>query len=171
MTDHFRDHEDRNRFELDVEGTTAFVTYRKSPDAITLVHTEVPPELGGRDVGSKLGRATLDSVRSQGRKLHVECDFVRNFMAKHAEYNDLLAHGEAKKTDTATYKAGRTSPSSARASASRPAASPPSPNWTGRCAGLRRARTAPDRGDRPPGVPAPVRRGLVTLPSACALMS
>jgi hypothetical protein len=29
--------------------------------------------------------------------------------------------------------------------------------------GLRRARTAPDRGDRPPGVPAPVRRGLVTL--------
>ena len=29
MTDHFRDREDRNRFELDVEGTTAFVTYRK----------------------------------------------------------------------------------------------------------------------------------------------
>jgi hypothetical protein len=28
---------------------------------------------------------------------------------------------------------------------------------------LRRARTAPDRGDRPRGVPAPVRRGMVTL--------
>ena len=106
MTDDFRDQEDRNRFELDVDGTTAFVTYRKSPGAITLVHTEVPPELGGRGVGSKLGRATLDAVRAQGGKLEVECDFIRNYMTKHPEYNDLLAHGEEKKTAAATYKAG-----------------------------------------------------------------
>jgi predicted GNAT family acetyltransferase len=51
MTEHFRDNEARDRFELDVDGTIAFVTYRKSPGAITLVHTEVPPELGGRGVG------------------------------------------------------------------------------------------------------------------------
>lgn len=106
MTDHFRDNEARNRFELDVDGTIAFVTYRKSPGAITLVHTEVPPELGGRGVGSKLGRTTLDAVRAQGGKLSVECDFIRNFMTKHGEYNDLLAPGEAAKTDAATYKAG-----------------------------------------------------------------
>ena len=42
MTDNFRDNEDRNRFELDVDGIIAFITYRKSPGAITLVHTEVP---------------------------------------------------------------------------------------------------------------------------------
>jgi predicted GNAT family acetyltransferase len=93
MTGNFRDNEDRNRFELDVEGSTAFVVYRKSPGAITLVHTEVPPELGGKGVGSKLGRATLDAVRAQGRKLSVECEFIRSFMAKHGEYNDLLADG------------------------------------------------------------------------------
>jgi predicted GNAT family acetyltransferase len=98
MTENFRDNEDRNRFELDVEGSTAFVTYRKSPGAITLVHTEVPPELGGKGIGSKLGRATLDAVRAQGRKLSVECDFIRNFMTKHSEYNDLLADGEGTKT-------------------------------------------------------------------------
>ena len=105
MTDNFRDREDRNRFELDVDGAIAFVTYRKSPDAITLVHTEVPPELGGRGVGSRLGRATLDAVRAQGRELHVECDFIRTFMGKHPDYNDLLAGGEAAKADAATYKA------------------------------------------------------------------
>ena len=105
MTDNFRDREDRNRFELDVDGAVAFVTYRKSPDAITLVHTEVPPELGGRGVGSRLGRATLDAVRAQGRELHVECDFIRTFMGKHPDYNDLLAGGEAAKADAATYKA------------------------------------------------------------------
>jgi predicted GNAT family acetyltransferase len=90
MTDNFRDNEERSRFELDVGGTIAFVVYRKSPDAITLVHTEVPPELGGQGIGSKLARATLDAVRAQGRKLVVECDFIRNFMGKHPEYNDLL---------------------------------------------------------------------------------
>ena len=93
MTDHFRDNEERARFELDVGGNIAFITYRKSPGAITLVHTEVPPELGGQGIGSKLGRATLDAVRAQGRKLSVECDFVRSFMTKHPEYNDLLAPG------------------------------------------------------------------------------
>ena len=82
MVESFRDSERRNRFELDIDGIIAFVTYRKSPGAITLVHTDVPPELGGRGVGSKLGRATLDAVRAQRRKLSVECDFIRSFMKK-----------------------------------------------------------------------------------------
>jgi predicted GNAT family acetyltransferase len=94
MTDNFHDNEARNRFELDVDGTIAFVAYRKSPGAITLVHTEVPPELGGRGIGSKLGRATLDAVRAQRRKLSVECDFIRNYMTKHPDYDDLLAPGQ-----------------------------------------------------------------------------
>jgi predicted GNAT family acetyltransferase len=50
IAENVRDNEDRSRFELDVEGIIAFITYRKSPHAITLVHTEVPPELGGRGI-------------------------------------------------------------------------------------------------------------------------
>jgi predicted GNAT family acetyltransferase len=98
MPQDFRDNEERNRFELDIDGVIAFVSYRKSPGAITLLHTDVPPELGGRGIGSKLARATLDAVRAQGRQLSVECDFIRSFMTKHPEYNDLLARGEATKT-------------------------------------------------------------------------
>jgi uncharacterized protein len=91
MADDFRDNEAESRFELDVGGTIAFVAYRKSPGAITLVHTEVPAELGGKGIGSKLARATLDAVRAQGRKLTVKCEFIQGFMGKHPEYNDLLA--------------------------------------------------------------------------------
>ena len=91
MTDHFRDNEAGNRFELDVDGTIAFVTYRKAPGTITLEHTVVPPELGGKGVGSRLARATLEAVRAQGRKLTVECEFIQGFMKKNPEYNDLLA--------------------------------------------------------------------------------
>jgi predicted GNAT family acetyltransferase len=90
MTDTFRDNETANRFELDIDGAIAFVSYRKSPGAITLEHTEVPPELGGKGIGSKIARATLDAVRAQGRKLTVECEFIQGFMGKHPEYDDLL---------------------------------------------------------------------------------
>jgi uncharacterized protein len=88
MTKHFRDNESANRFELDIDGTIAFVTYRKSSGAITLEHTVVPPELGGKGIGSKIARATLDAVRTQG--LTVECEFIQGFMKKHPGDNDLL---------------------------------------------------------------------------------
>jgi predicted GNAT family acetyltransferase len=105
MTDNFRDNDGSNRFELNVNGVIAFVTYRRSPGAITLVHTDVPPELGGQGIGSKLARATLDAVRARGLKLSIECDFIRSFMQKHPEYNDLLAPGEMVKPKAATYRA------------------------------------------------------------------
>jgi predicted GNAT family acetyltransferase len=91
MTENFRDNEAANRFELDADGAIAFVAYRTSSGTITLVHTEVPPALGGKGIGSKLARATLDAVRAQGRKLTVECEFIQGFMSKHPEDNDLLA--------------------------------------------------------------------------------
>ena len=91
MSEAFRDNEAESRFELEVDGVIAFVTYRKSADTITLVHTEVPPELGGRGIGSKLARATLGAVRTQGRKLIVTCEFIQGFMKKNPEYDDLLA--------------------------------------------------------------------------------
>ena len=90
MPEAFRDNEERSRFELDVDGPIALVTYRKTDGAITLVHTEVPPELGGRGIGSKLARATLDAVRAQKIKLVVKCEFIQGFMKKNPEYDDLL---------------------------------------------------------------------------------
>ncbi|VIO72230.1 hypothetical protein CI1B_38740 [Bradyrhizobium ivorense] len=90
MSEAFRDNAQQSRFELTVDGAIAFVAYRKTPDTITLVHTEVPPELGGRGIGSKLARATLDAVRAQRIKLIVKCEFIQGFMKKHPEYNDLL---------------------------------------------------------------------------------
>ncbi|HEX7919336.1 MAG TPA: GNAT family N-acetyltransferase [Bradyrhizobium sp.] len=90
MSEAFSDNPAQSRFELSVDGATAFVVYRKTPDTITLIHTEVPPELGGRGIGSKLARATLDAVRAQHIKLVVKCEFIQGFMTKHPEYNDLL---------------------------------------------------------------------------------
>jgi predicted GNAT family acetyltransferase len=86
-----RNNRERNRYELEVDGHTAVSVYTLAPGVITFVHTEVPPELGGRGVGTALARGALEDVRRQGLKAVVKCSFIRGFMAKHPEFNELLA--------------------------------------------------------------------------------
>ena len=90
MTDTVRDNAAQHRFELEVEGHTAFLYYRLAPGVITLVHTEVPPALGGRGVGSALVRGALEAIRAKGLKVVATCPFVSGYMGKHPEFNDLL---------------------------------------------------------------------------------
>jgi uncharacterized protein len=86
-----RDNARHHRFELDADGGTATLLYHLSPDVITLMHTEVPPALEGKGVGSALVRGVLDIVRGRGLKLVVKCSFVAAYMKRHPEYDDLLA--------------------------------------------------------------------------------
>jgi uncharacterized protein len=80
----------QNRFELTVEGHLAATYYTSEGGVITFVHTEVPPELGGKGVGSRLVKGALDQVRREGLKVVAECPFVKAYIGKHAEYADLL---------------------------------------------------------------------------------
>jgi uncharacterized protein len=79
-----------HRFELTVDGHLAATYYKISGDVITFVHTEVPSELGGKGIGSKLVKGALDQVRSEGLKLVAECPFVKGYIEKHPEYSALL---------------------------------------------------------------------------------
>jgi uncharacterized protein len=80
----------QHRYELTVDGHLAATYYKISGDVITFVHTEVPPELGGKGVGSRLVQGALDQVRAEGLKVIAECPFVKAYIGKHAEYGDLL---------------------------------------------------------------------------------
>ena len=89
--DSVRDNPERNRFELPLDGHTAFSEYRRNGDVLTIMHTEVPPELNGRGIGSALVRGMLAIVRRDGLKVVPRCPFVRAYIGKHSEYADLLA--------------------------------------------------------------------------------
>ena len=78
------------RYELAVEGQIAAAYYHRSNDVVTFDHTEVPPELGGKGIGSKLVKGALDQVRADGLKVVAECPFVKGWIEKHPDYRDLL---------------------------------------------------------------------------------
>lgn len=79
-----------HRYELVTEGHLAATYYELADRVITFVHTEVPPELGGRGIGSKLIKGALDQVRADGFKVIATCEFVKGFIGKHPNYADLL---------------------------------------------------------------------------------
>lgn len=80
----------KKRYELAVEGHIAATYYDISDGVITFIHTEVPKELEGKGIGSKLIKGALDQVRADGLKVIAQCPFVKAYIGKHAEYTDLL---------------------------------------------------------------------------------
>lgn len=89
MADDVRDNPDRHRFELELGGGVAFSEYRRSGHVLMIMHTEVPRELQGRGIGSKLVRGVLAQARAQGLTVKPLCSFVRAYMDRHPEYADL----------------------------------------------------------------------------------
>ena len=90
VADAVRNNAALSRYELDLEGGIAFAVYRASPGIVTIVHTEVPAAMRGSGAGSAFVRQVLEEVRRQGLKVVAECGFVRAFMAKNPQFNDLL---------------------------------------------------------------------------------
>jgi predicted GNAT family acetyltransferase len=84
-----RDNKDRNRFELDVDGTKAFANYRQTPTAIVITHTETPPALRGRGIASELVKGALEIIRADGHKVVAGCGFVADYLRRNPEFADL----------------------------------------------------------------------------------
>ncbi len=89
MTYSVRDNPDKRRFELELDGHVAFSEYTRAGDMLTIRHTEVPKQHGGKGVGSALVRGLLDIARAQGLKVRPLCPFVAGYIDKHPEYADL----------------------------------------------------------------------------------
>jgi predicted GNAT family acetyltransferase len=86
-----RDNTALSRFELDVDGATAFANYRRAGATLVITHTEVPRALRGRGIGSQLVKGVMEHARMQGVKVKPLCDFAAAVIAQHPEFRDLLA--------------------------------------------------------------------------------
>jgi uncharacterized protein len=79
------------RFEVHVDGKLAgFAQYRVAPGTITFTHTEIDDAYGGKGLAGKLVRAALDAARTRGLAVLPECPYVRRWIERHEDYQDLV---------------------------------------------------------------------------------
>lgn len=80
-----------SRYELDVDGTTAFANYWLAPGKVIITHTETPRALRSRGIASRLVRGALEQIRADGLKVVAGCGFVVDYLDKHPEFADVAA--------------------------------------------------------------------------------
>lgn len=90
-----RDNPADHRFELVVDRHLAFSDYTLEGNVITFTHTLVPPALEGHGVASRLISGALAQARDRGLKVRPVCEFVKAYIDRHAEWQDLLAEAAA----------------------------------------------------------------------------
>lgn len=91
MSDEIRDNKAQSRFETDAGGEVAVAYYTRTPGVMTFTHTEVPSELQGKGIASRLVRGALQAARAEGLKVVPRCSFVTSYIARHPEFSDMLA--------------------------------------------------------------------------------
>jgi uncharacterized protein len=74
-----------HRFELTIDGQTAFLVYERTDAALRLIHTEVPPSLRHRHLGEALVTAALDQARVAGLRVVAICPFVKAYLRRHPQ--------------------------------------------------------------------------------------
>ena len=80
----------RSSFEAQVDGGVAECVYRLQGGVMNIVDTEVPPASEGRGIAAALVRAALAHARAQGLRVRPSCSYVRTYMRRHPETQDLL---------------------------------------------------------------------------------
>ena len=82
--------EQRQQFQLEIEGELASLEYRLHDGQIVLMHTEVPAALGGRGIGTALAEYALKHAKAHDLPVKVYCPFVAAYLKRHPEYQDIV---------------------------------------------------------------------------------
>lgn len=78
------------QYEIAVDGERAGLTVaREEGDVIVLPHTEIDERFEGQGLASQLVTYALDDIRARGKKIDVHCVYIKRFLEKHPEYQDL----------------------------------------------------------------------------------
>ncbi|WP_433467907.1 GNAT family N-acetyltransferase [Spirillospora sp. CA-128828] len=91
MSTEITDNAGKSRYEIRLDGDLAgFAQYKLGECAVTFTHTEVDPAFEGKGVGGSLARGALDDVRGRGLSVVPRCPFIKKWIDKHPDYQDLV---------------------------------------------------------------------------------
>jgi len=78
------------RFEMDVDGQLSVLEYTFKNHRLFLTHTEVPPALQNKGLGTKLAHAALEYARQNDLTVVAICPFVKEYVDGHPEYHSFV---------------------------------------------------------------------------------
>ncbi|HLU20167.1 MAG TPA: GNAT family N-acetyltransferase [Pusillimonas sp.] len=91
MTRDIKQNLELHRFEWAEDDALSVLEYRLDGNTFTITHTEVPQALSGRGIASDLVKHALNTARSRGWKVRIECSYAATYVKRHPEYQDLIA--------------------------------------------------------------------------------
>ncbi|SFN05601.1 MULTISPECIES: GNAT family N-acetyltransferase [Actinomadura] len=91
MSTEITDNAGKSRYEIRLDGELAgFAEYERGEGAVVFTHTEVDPAFEGKGVGGSLARGALDDVRAKGLSAVPLCPFIKKWIGRHPDYQDLV---------------------------------------------------------------------------------
>jgi len=95
MSAQVRDDQDASRYVIEVDGNDVGASYyNRYPDHIVFTHTEVDEGHQGEGLASQLVQSALDDVRASGLRVVALCPYVRAWLQRHPDYQDLQRGGD-----------------------------------------------------------------------------
>lgn len=82
--------EAKHQFEISIDEHKALITYKESANVITLIHTEVAPELEGKGAATAVIEKTLDYIEKDHYKLIPLCPLVFAYIKRHPEWKRIV---------------------------------------------------------------------------------
>jgi predicted GNAT family acetyltransferase len=73
---------EQSRFEAEVEGQTAFLTYERDRGVVAMTHTIVPRDLEGRGIAGRLTSTAVDWARGESLEIDPQCSYVRAWLRR-----------------------------------------------------------------------------------------
>ena len=87
------------RFTTEVEGRHAQLDYTLAGRVMTITHTRVPPEIGGRGIAAELMDAALNTAQSAGWTVTPACSYAAAYVAKHSQSPAERSAGQRRHVD------------------------------------------------------------------------
>jgi uncharacterized protein len=80
-----------HHLELEIEANIAFIDYKLAGQTLFLIHTEVPPALKDKGVGSAIVQKALQYAKDNGFKIVPICPFVQSYLKRHPAWQPIVA--------------------------------------------------------------------------------